>query len=94
MKIQIRRGVFETNSSSVHSLTICSKEDYEKWESGELLYSRWNDCFVEATEENKEDKENYTYEKYEDDIEYETFYDTHTTKSGEVVIAFGYYGHD
>ena len=26
-KVQIRQGVFETNSSSTHSITICSKED-------------------------------------------------------------------
>ena len=29
MKRQIRRGVFETNRSSVHSLTMCSGEEYE-----------------------------------------------------------------
>jgi hypothetical protein len=33
----IRRGVFETNSSSTHSLTLCSKEDYDKWSKGEML---------------------------------------------------------
>jgi len=37
MKRQIRRMVFETNSSSTHSLTMCSKEDYDKWQKGELL---------------------------------------------------------
>lgn len=26
---QVRRSVFETNSSSVHTLTICLKEDAE-----------------------------------------------------------------
>ena len=41
MKKQIRRGVFETNSSSVHSLTMCSIEEYKKWESGKVLY--WGD---------------------------------------------------
>lgn len=45
MKIQIRRGVFETNSSSVHSLTMCSGEEYKKWERGEVLYWRSNDKF-------------------------------------------------
>ena len=35
--IQIRQGVFETNSSSVHTMTICSKEDYNKWVAGEVL---------------------------------------------------------
>ena len=32
MKRQIRRGVFETNSSSTHSITMCSNKEYEKWE--------------------------------------------------------------
>lgn len=37
MKVQVRRGVFETNSSSTHSLTMCSKSDYDKWARGEML---------------------------------------------------------
>jgi beta-galactosidase GanA len=35
----IRRGLFETNSSSVHSLSIVSKSDFEKWKKGELLFN-------------------------------------------------------
>ena len=34
----IRIGTFETNSSSTHSITLCMKEDYKKWENGELYY--------------------------------------------------------
>lgn len=45
MKKQIRRGVFETNSSSVHTLTMCSGEEYKKWQSGEVLYWRDADAF-------------------------------------------------
>jgi len=37
MKKQIRRCVFETNSSSTHSLTMCLKSDYDRWENGEML---------------------------------------------------------
>lgn len=37
MKRQIRRGVFETNSSSVHSITMCLKSDYDKWETDDLF---------------------------------------------------------
>lgn len=33
--IQIRSGVFETNSSSTHSLTI---EGYKRWQSGLCLF--------------------------------------------------------
>lgn len=93
MKIQIRRGVFETNSSSVHSLTICSKEEYDKWKKGELLFDKYNETFVEATEDN-EDDDVYTYSEYQNSIDNETFRDTYTTKSGDEIVAFGYYGYD
>lgn len=36
MKKQIRFGVFETNSSSTHSLTMMMKSDYERWENENL----------------------------------------------------------
>jgi len=39
MKRQVRYGVFETNSSSTHSLTICSGEQYDKWQKGEVLFN-------------------------------------------------------
>lgn len=35
----IRRNVFETNSSSTHTMTICMKSDYEKFKKGELVLS-------------------------------------------------------
>lgn len=42
MKRQIRHGVFETNSSSTHSLTMMMKSDYERWENENLyLYQGW-----------------------------------------------------
>lgn len=34
--ITIRRGTFETNSSSTHSICICTKDNYDKWVNGEL----------------------------------------------------------
>lgn len=36
MKKQIRRGVFETNSSSTHSCTIIMKDDYDRWKRDDL----------------------------------------------------------
>ena len=33
---QVRHGVFETNSSSTHSLTIMMKSDYLRWEKENL----------------------------------------------------------
>lgn len=37
-KIQIRAGVFETNSSSVHTITICSRDTFDRWSKGEVFY--------------------------------------------------------
>lgn len=36
--ITIRKGVFETNSSSVHSLSILNAEEFRNWENGGYLY--------------------------------------------------------
>ena len=52
MKI-IRLGVFETNSSSTHTMVIMSEEEYDKWRKGELLKYRWEDKFI-TKEENDE----------------------------------------
>ena len=42
---QMRRNVFETNSSSTHSITMCSQDEYERWEKGELYFNRWGEEF-------------------------------------------------
>lgn len=42
---QIRRNVFETNSSSTHSITMCSKDEYDRWRKGELYLGRWGSEF-------------------------------------------------
>lgn len=46
---QIRQCVFETNSSSVHSITMCMKPEYDKWKNGEVYLnrSRWRDSSSE-----------------------------------------------
>lgn len=40
--IQVRKNVFETNSSSTHSLVMAVKSDFNKWKAGEYYYcSSW-----------------------------------------------------
>ena len=115
---QIRRGVFETNSSSTHSITMCLKK-YDKWEIGEMYLhddvlvtkeeaieelknNKWfnqrnpdfNFTDEEAVNEILADYEYYTSKQYWDDEYLETFEDTYTTPRGDVVVAFGKYGHD
>ena len=43
--LQIRRGVFEANSSSTHSVTIMEKEKYTKWDLGIYYYNYDSDSF-------------------------------------------------
>ncbi len=59
MKRQIRRSVFETNSSSTHTLTICSKSDFEKWKRGELLLDEWRNKFIDVKKVSEKDIESY-----------------------------------
>lgn len=103
MKFQVRRGVFETNSSSVHSITMCSASDFDNWRTGGLVFDRWNSCLTYVTEQianimsDEKNDRYYTFKDFFSDyekMEFETFEDSFMTKSGEKVVAFGYYGHD
>lgn len=47
----IRRGVFETNSSSVHSLTIMTKKDYDGWTNENYMRNGTIYSFEEAKQE-------------------------------------------
>lgn len=38
--INIRRGCFETNSSSVHSMTMCMKSEYDEWDNDKLYLNK------------------------------------------------------
>ena len=135
--IQMRCGVFETNSSSTHSICICPKETYDEWLEGKLLYDDWSNKFVEGkkltTYDYAQAREKYEackgkyYKSWdelsdEDRKEYTTTYVLETennygqyltylewcsqhatlckysehykTKSGDEIVAFGYYGYD
>lgn len=43
---QIRKNVFETNSSSTHTLAICTEDEYKDWQDGKLLFNKWKETFV------------------------------------------------
>lgn len=94
MKRQVRIGVFETNSSMTHSLTICTAEDYDRWEKGELLLDRYSDKFVNKSDIKEDDEDYLTEEEFYDDEYLETFYREFTTPSGDRMVAFGNYGND
>ena len=72
MKRQIRRGVFETNSSSTHSLTMCSEEEFEAWKRGEVLFQEYGEeNFISAIKLSEHDKKmaQEDYEENKDDFQ-------------------------
>jgi len=96
---QVRLGVFETNSSSTHSLTMCSQEQYNDWKQGKLYFKRYGGTkeFYEASELTQADIDDGDYETYDqwgEDDQLEIFENTYKTLKGEVVVAFGKYGYD
>lgn len=55
---KIRQSVFETNSSSTHSLILCSDEDYKKLRDGELFVeNKYSTSLVSKEERDKQIKE-------------------------------------
>ena len=66
MKRQIRRGVFETNSSSVHSITMCSEDEYDKWIKGELIYDKYEGKLIQLEDKDPEDEEAERYLSIDD----------------------------
>lgn len=51
MKENIRRCCFETNSSSVHTLILCSDDEFSKWKNGELYLDIKNKILVESNKQ-------------------------------------------
>jgi len=136
MKQTIRLNTFETNSSSVHSLTILSKEDFDKFKSGEYflkdncetagqLITKEEACkelFNEKSREEYEKEykewaglddsdeideqdflayvegeqyiETVSYKHLIEDCDYETYEHSYTTKNGDEIVVFGYYGEE
>jgi len=65
MKVQIRQGVFETNSSSTHSLSIISKEQSDLLDKGELYINGYSLATYTKEEVDRRweeyQKENHSY---------------------------------
>lgn len=93
MKINIRKNVFETNSSSVHSLCICTEEEFDAWKKGELYYNYWSDEFTKSPVDGW-NEDNQTYEGFFEESWLETYEEHFTTPSGDKMVAFGRYGRD
>ena len=62
---QIRRSVFETNSSSTHSLTICTEDEFDKWLAGKVMFDTYDEKLVEVNTEITDEDKFYASQYYE-----------------------------
>ena len=114
--LQVRRNVFETNSSSTHSLTICSKNEYQDWIDGKYYWSKYDEKLVPKEEVEKDfqkflaqnptsdsggiltewlyEEGLYSFADFRDMGDYDKYRESYTSKSGDEIVAFGYYGYD
>ena len=89
MKKQIRFGVFETNSSMMHSLQIMSKEDYKKFleyeEDDNWVWDNYEEIWRNKKELDEEELEDYNDSFFDEEVDYEI--KEFTTEHGDVVVA-------
>lgn len=95
--IQIRQGVFETNSSSTHSITMCLKSEWEDFVNGKTMVGVTGkvitkEQYAKLSDDEKEDEGYEDYETWKNDEYLETYNKEYKTPNGEVVVAFGKYG--
>lgn len=90
--LNIRRGLFETNSSSVHSVTLLTEQEFNQWKSGKTVDLK-NNKIVADTAENKYGY--YTYDEFIDYVErvgYDYEFDK-VEKDGQTFVLVTYYGY-
>lgn len=84
--INVRYGIFETNSSSTHSMIMCMEEDYKKLLTGELMISGyWFDADKFVTREAAMIKLHEIYDedpsRFNDDYDIKSFEEIENDKS-------------
>lgn len=92
---KIRIGMFETNSSMVHAITVCTPKEWDMFEDGELLWHPFSEKLVKDVPVFDFDEDYYNFDRYTDLGEYyELFNEKQKLSDGRDVVVFGYYGHD
>ena len=104
MKRQIRTSVWETNSSSVNTLTIMTKEEYKdwdkKWDDPDWVWDSYADTWVNKNESEEYKKYPDSYEFWDNPCEsphgdyFEIETTQYTTEHGDEIVAVSIYGYD
>lgn len=85
---QVRRCVFETNSSSTHSITFCSEQEFEDFKNEKLFVNRYSGKLVPADQRNNMC---ISYRQWcNDDLD--CYEERYTSPSGDKIVIFGQYG--
>lgn len=95
----VRSNVFETNSSSSHSLTICTRKEFDDFVAGKKYLGIYDDTLYDELPKEDEDywKDDYAHSLSEalDMNNYLEYYEEEfTSPSGDEMVAFGWYGYD
>lgn len=85
----VRTGVFETNSSSVHAISIVTEDEFEKWKEGKGYSDICNNYILSKKElaEKISDKP-YSHETYEGLLK------LGKEEFDEIAEEYGYYTYD
>ncbi len=88
--ITVRHNVFETNSSSTHSITICTQKQFDDWKAGKCFFNVENDTFVYPSEDSVNRYRQEAIDQYKcqrDSDPYSVKWDMLSTESQEKYIA-------
>lgn len=70
MKQQVRKGIFETNSSSTHTLVLCNKEMWKKFKNNknkDVYFSIYENLIITKEDiENSSDYQTFIEDNYPD----------------------------
>lgn len=91
---KVRIGMFETNSSMVHAITVCTQEEWNEFKNGKLFWDSWKGKLIEKIPWNEDEDDYYTYEDWKNMDDFECFEEHHKLTGDIDVVVFGYYGHD
>lgn len=92
MKKTIRKGIFETNSSTTHTLVIGSKEEFDKWKNGELVWDWETEEFIPKKDAEDDGWGFRTYESFGNEFECDEGY--FKSPSGDEMCWIAEYGYD
>lgn len=93
----VRRGCFETNSSSVHSISICSENQWNRFFNSEIKIDRYDqDIFVDQSNPQYDEDSYLTFRQWYDNTPdgVEPYYCKKETPKGEKIVVYGKSGYD